>query len=285
MNKKHARDLVNGGLVTALLIATLASPLAQATAIPAFTSPAIHAGITPSLDQASQWVNADQARTTYGVTGAGLTAAIIDTGINYNHTALGGGFGAGFKVVAGYDFANDDNNPFDTINHGSHVAGIVASTDSTYQGIAPDANLAALKVFTDAGEGIFEYLENALQWTLDNHSTYNISVVNMSLGDEGNYISNPYTDTAVTEKIEQLYNQNIAVVVAAGNGYADAEGMSYPAIVPQTVSVGSVYRQTPPPSPSRLPSDSHPPQAATLPQTFLLQGPPLPLLSMITCLA
>ncbi|MEM6314594.1 MAG: hypothetical protein AAF743_10925, partial [Planctomycetota bacterium] len=47
-------------------------------------------------------------------TGAGQAVAVIDTGIDYNHPALGGGFGDGFKVVAGYDFLDDDNDPLDT---------------------------------------------------------------------------------------------------------------------------------------------------------------------------
>src|SRR5881628_649832 len=60
------------------------------------------------------------------VTGAGTSIAIIDTGVDYNHPALGGGFGPGHKVVAGYDFVDNDTDPMDTDGHGTGVAGLAA---------------------------------------------------------------------------------------------------------------------------------------------------------------
>ncbi len=62
-----------------------------------------------------------------GSRGEGIVIGIIDTGIDYMHPALGGGFRPGFKVIGGYDFANDDPDPMDDNNHGTHVAGIVAA--------------------------------------------------------------------------------------------------------------------------------------------------------------
>lgn len=59
------------------------------------------------------------------------------------------------KIIGGYDFVNNDHNPFDDNNHGSHVSGIIASQNATYQGIAPDANIAALKVLDANGSGWF----------------------------------------------------------------------------------------------------------------------------------
>ncbi|HEY8452364.1 MAG TPA: protease inhibitor I9 family protein, partial [Natronosporangium sp.] len=53
-----------------------------------------------------------------GSTGAGVTVAVIDTGIDYTHPDLGGGFGPGHKVVAGYDVVNDDPDPMDDHGHG-----------------------------------------------------------------------------------------------------------------------------------------------------------------------
>src|SRR6266542_4013790 len=76
------------------------------------------------------------------ITGAGQTVAIIDTGVDYNQSYLGGGFGAGHKVVGGYDFEDNDADPMDTYGHGTNVAGIIAANPYTYngeqyQGIAP----------------------------------------------------------------------------------------------------------------------------------------------------
>jgi len=64
------------------------------------------------------------------VRGRGIRVAVIDTGIDYTHPDLGGCFGAGCKVAGGYDFYNNDNDPFDDNGHGTHVAGIIAANGS-----------------------------------------------------------------------------------------------------------------------------------------------------------
>ena len=64
--------------------------------------------------------------------------AVIDTGVNYDNTALGGGEGPGFKVVAGYDFTNNSADPMATDSqHGTAVAGLIASSDPSDPGVAP----------------------------------------------------------------------------------------------------------------------------------------------------
>src|SRR5882672_3579603 len=75
------------------------------------------------------------------INGAGESVAIIDSGVDYMHPALGGGFGPGFKVVAGYDFVDNDSDPMDPDGHGTGIAGIIAGTDffshgSRYTGLA-----------------------------------------------------------------------------------------------------------------------------------------------------
>lgn len=84
--------------------------------------------------------------------GDGVTVAVVDTGVDYGHPDLGGGFGAGRKVVAGYDFVNGDGDPRDDNGHGTHVAGIVAG-DGGVQGVAPKATLTAYKVLDARGGG------------------------------------------------------------------------------------------------------------------------------------
>src|SRR3989344_2873462 len=86
------------------------------------------------------------------ITGRDQSVCIIDTGVNYNDASLGGGFGAGYKVIAGYDYVNDDTNPIDDNGHGTHIAGIVAGSGSV-KGMAPDANIVALKVLDSGGNG------------------------------------------------------------------------------------------------------------------------------------
>ena len=73
------------------------------------------------------------------VTGNGITIAIIDTGIDYNHPDLGGGFGDGRTVIGGYDFIDNDSDPMDELGHGTHIAGIIIN-------IAPNSKLLAYRV-------------------------------------------------------------------------------------------------------------------------------------------
>src|SRR5262245_9819555 len=105
----------------------------------------------------AQLVEQDVAAKDYAsITGKGETVAVIDTGIDYTQKSLGGGFGANFKVVAGYDFLDNDTNPMDETGHGTAVASVIAAkpytvNGVTYQGVAPDAKLVALRVGDDTG--------------------------------------------------------------------------------------------------------------------------------------
>ncbi|MBI2809143.1 MAG: S8 family serine peptidase [Planctomycetes bacterium] len=173
--------------------------------------------------------------------GAGYSVAVIDTGIDYNNPNLGGGFGPGFRVIAGWDFANNDANPMDDNGHGTHVAGIIGSSNQSYSGVAPDVNLIALKVLGADGSGSYGSVESALQWVVSYRAQYNIVAVNLSLG-SGNYTTNPFT--FLDDEFTSLKNGGVFISVAAGNSFysnSSAIGMSYPAVSPLVASVGAVY--------------------------------------------
>src|SRR5262245_2482033 len=101
-------------------------------------------------------VNQDDAVADFpSLNGSGQTVAVIDTGIDYNLAGLGGGFGTGHKVIAGYDFFSNDSDPMDLDGHGTSVAGVIAANPYTvggitYQGVAPSAKLVALRVGTES---------------------------------------------------------------------------------------------------------------------------------------
>jgi subtilisin family serine protease len=173
--------------------------------------------------------------------GDGYSVAIIDTGVDYNNPNLGSGFGPGHRVIAGWDFVNNDANPMDDNGHGTHVAGIIGSSNGTYSGIAPDVNLIALKVLDATGSGTFQNVQNALDWVVAHRSQYNIVAVNMSLG-SGNYSVNPYT--FLDTDLSSLKTNGVFVSVAAGNSFYSLNsvpGLDYPAIDSNVVSVGAVY--------------------------------------------
>lgn len=189
--------------------------------------------------QAWNLIRLNEVRSNYSYTGTGYAVAVIDTGIDYNHPALGGGWGN--RVIAGWDFVNNDSNPMDDNGHGTHVAGIIGSSNSTYAGVAPNVNLIALKVLGTDGSGNFGAVEDALRWVINNQAQYNIVAVNMSLG-AGNFATNPYT--FLEDEFATLTSQGVFIAAASGNSYysyGSQQGLGYPAISGFTVSVGAVY--------------------------------------------
>jgi subtilisin family serine protease len=188
-------------------------------------------------------INTAATRSAYNVDGTGMTVAVIDTGVDYNNPALGGGFGPGNKVVAGFDFADDTANPMATTSqHGTAIAGLIASDNPSDLGVAPGADIVALRVTDDTNTASLNSVADALQWVINNHSQYNITSVNMSLSDGGNYAQNWFaTDGGVgeqvTDLIGQLTSMNIPVVVATGNSFSGSQGEGFAAIVAGTISV------------------------------------------------
>ena len=171
------------------------------------------------------------------LTGKHQTVCVIDTGVNYSHADLGGCFGAGCKVISGYDVVDDDRDPMDDDGHGTHVAGIVAANGGI-KGIAPDASIVAIDVFPAVGGASDDDIAAGIEWCTNNASKYNITVITMSLG-AGLY--NDYCDddeTAIALAINQAVANNISVLVASGND-ANYVYISSPACIQNAIPVGA----------------------------------------------
>ena len=190
-------------------------------------------------------IRASAARATYGVDGTGSNVAVIDTGVNYNNPAFGSGpvGSATNKVVAGVDFTGSPNGVIPTWQHGTGVAGLVASTDKVNPGVAPGAGIVALRVFGDDNAGSFDNIARALDWVVQNHAQYRITAVNLSVSDGGSYQSNPFGNDGsvgqqITGAVATLDALNIPVVVAAGNAFdGKTQGQGFASIIPDTISV------------------------------------------------
>lgn len=170
-------------------------------------------------------IQADSVWRHYGTRGAGITIGILDSGIDYNHPSLGGGFGPGFKVIDGWDFVDNDPDPMDEHRHGTHVAGIAAgNNESTHNdpenlpflGVAPDANLVAYRVLDKNGRGrisdIIAAIERAVDPNQDGDFSDRLDVINLSLGSEYGSPNDPGS-TAVNNATLA----GVVVVAAAGN--------------------------------------------------------------------
>lgn len=176
--------------------------------------------------------------------GTGQTIAVLDTGIDYQHESLGAGIGPDKKVIAGWDFVDDDNDPMDTHGHGTQVAGVIAADQFTqggftYRGIAPGAKLVALRIAPDTSSASPSRIEEALDWVLANATDYSITTVNLSFG-FGRYAGS-FVDPTFGDELQQMANRGIAFVSSAGNdGTDDGFGIDYPAADLNAFGVGSV---------------------------------------------
>ncbi|MEE8401902.1 MAG: S8 family serine peptidase, partial [Candidatus Hydrothermarchaeaceae archaeon] len=161
------------------------------------------------LTESVPLINADDVwNKTYAgtkITGIGQTVCVIDSGVDYTHPDLGGEKGPGFKVLGGHDFVNDDNDPIDDNGHGTHVAGIIAA-NGTLKGVAPDANIIAIKALDEFGLGFERDILAGIDWCVSNASDYNITVISMSLG-SGSY-------TSYCDNTETLFRDFINTAVA-----------------------------------------------------------------------
>ena len=126
--------------------------------------------------------------------------------------------------------------------HGTAVAGLIGSDDPNNLGVAPGVNIVALRVTGSDNTASLSSIASALQWVVNNHSQYNITVVNMSLSDGGNYAQNWFAQDGgvgeqITNLIGQLQAMNIPVVSATGNSFTGQQGEGFTAIVAGVISV------------------------------------------------
>jgi hypothetical protein len=180
------------------------------------------------------------------LTGAGVGVAIIDTGIDYTHPLLVGdnpGIGAGHKVVGGWDFVDNDDDPMDTFGHGTAVAGVIGANEfenegRKYRGIAQDADLIALRVDAANDEVPDSRIEAALEWVLSHRKEFNIAAVNISFG-SGHFDTNH--TSSYSDELALLKERGVFVAAASGNGgVSEPFGVQYPAADANVYAVGAV---------------------------------------------
>lgn len=156
---------------------------------------------------------------TYGTTGAGVHAYIIDTGIRSTHQEFSGRIGNGFSAI------NDGRGTEDCQSHGTHVAGTVGG--ATY-GVAKDVTLHAVRVLDCQGSGSNSQVIAGIDWVTANHIAP--AVANMSLGGSAS--------TALDNAVRASIAAGVSYAVAAGNESRDACKGS-PARVDQALTIGA----------------------------------------------
>ncbi|NDB65786.1 MAG: hypothetical protein EB168_08985, partial [Euryarchaeota archaeon] len=193
-----------------------------------------------------------------GYTGAGVTMAIIDTGIDGNHTALDDldddNTTSDPKIVAFYDAINnpDATNgteifPYDDNGHGTHCAGITAGTgapDYQHIGVAPKANLVGVKVLDGGGSGSFAAVMAGMEWTVEKRHEFNIRAASMSLGALTGAIEwTSSEEDSVNRQANAMVRAGIALYIAAGNNAVSAQ-IGTPGSAEDVITVGALDKDS-----------------------------------------
>ena len=166
-------------------------------------------------------------------TGKGVGVCILDTGI-YEHIDFAG------RIWAFYDFLSFKRRPYDDNGHGTHVAGLAAGDGTAsmgkYRGAAPGCGIIALKVLDRYGNGSQEDVLRAIRWIREYRQQYRIRVVNISVGTTCN---SKKDHVRLVESVEQLWDEGMVVVTAAGNQGPRPGSITAPGSSKKVITVGS----------------------------------------------
>ncbi|MGB1142411.1 MAG: S8 family peptidase, partial [Halioglobus sp.] len=181
------------------------------------------------------------------VTGRGVTIAIIDSGL-WEHPELLNDTHGKRRLLARYDALEntEDMEALDESGHGTHMASIAVNSAPTlrdgkptgwYKGVAPDANLVAVKVLDRQGRAHLLDIVRAVQWVVDNRDKHGIRILNLSFAQ---YPRWPYWEDPVNQAVMRAWKAGIAVVAAAGNEGPDVMTVGSPGNLPYIITVGAV---------------------------------------------
>ncbi|KAI8402454.1 hypothetical protein FOFC_17768 [Fusarium oxysporum] len=200
---------------------SIPKPRIEWTATPGMKAPLKKRDLNDTADTFSPHVQVqvDKLREK-GITGHGIKVAVVDTGIDYKHPALGGCFGPNCLVSFGTDLVGDkydgfnavypDDDPMDCQGHGSHVAGIVAAQENEYgfTGAAPGVTLGAYRVFGCSGEAGNDVLIAAFNQAYQDGA----DIITASIGGPSGWSEEPWA-VAVSRIVEK----GVPCTVSAGN--------------------------------------------------------------------
>src|SRR5258708_7303229 len=190
-----------------------------------------------------------------GVTGRGVTVAVIDSGV---WSTLGPLQTTPYQtphVLAQYDVIqarqqstysktaaqqNYSQSIDDLFGHGTHMSSIIASsgvaTTGNYQGVAPGGNLVSVRVLDSTGAGRYLDVISGIQWVLQQRLRFNIRVINLSLGAPP---QSPYWDDPLDQAVMAAWSAGIVVVAAAGNRGPQPMTINAPGNVPYVITPGA----------------------------------------------
>ena len=173
-----------------------------------------------------------------GLSGAGVTVAVMDTGI-VRHPDFGN------RIVGFKDFCNRRIELYDDNGHGTHVAGIIGGggvLDLRYLGIAPKCNLLALKVLDKNGNGNTANVLEGMEWLIKNKEQYQVRLLNISVGMLKS--AGEKEKMQLLDAVDAAWDAGIMVVTAAGNNGPGENTVTIPGISRKVLTVGCMDDDT-----------------------------------------
>ncbi|MFT6700516.1 MAG: serine protease AprX [Pseudomonadales bacterium] len=182
-----------------------------------------------------------------GVTGRGVTVAVLDSGTNlkgqHGYNLFRNSYGhrrvfTKYNAIQGRRtrWLNDDRN-----GHGTHVSNIIASSlkseSGKANGIAPDVYLLSVKAFDKKGQSSYSKVLDGLNWIYHNQARYRIRVLNLSLGSE---VRSNYWNDPINQAVMKLWEAGIVVITSAGNSGQNDMSITSPGNNPYIITVGAV---------------------------------------------
>jgi thermitase len=152
-----------------------------------------------------------------------IIIAVVDSGVKLDHPEFAG------RLVGGYDFINEDDQPDDDQGHGTHVAGVIAAALNNGQGVAgicPNCRIMPVKVLNENNIGSWSSLAQGILFAVDRGAR----VINLSLG------ANAPSET-LASAVAYAVEKGVVVVAAAGNYGSSAP--YYPAALEGVIAVGA----------------------------------------------
>lgn len=195
------------------------------------------------LDVASKTTRSFEVQSQLGLTGKGVTIAVIDTGI-HPHDDL---TKPNNRIVAFVDLVGNRKDPYDDHGHGTHCAGDAAGnghqSEGLYVGPAFEANLVGVKVLDGAGGGRLSTVIRGVEWCIEHKNELGIRILSLSLGARA---FESYRDDPLCQAVEKAWHSGMVVCVAAGNDGPAPLTISTPGIDPVVLTVGAADdRNTP----------------------------------------
>src|SRR6185437_14430943 len=173
-----------------------------------------------------------------GITGRGVTIAVLDTGLWQDLTQ---NYGA--RVLATVDVLNGGSGAVtgDSYGHGTHVTSIAAggaqNLAGQYFGIAPQANLVIVQAFDGQGRGSYANVIAGIGWIVAHRKQYNIRILNLSIGAPPQSF---YWQDPLDQAVMAAWQAGIVVVAAAGNEGPNPMTIDVPGNVPYVITVGAL---------------------------------------------